>query len=174
MDRLNGGAGRDPELVSEQESKPLVGEQRFGNVAAPLERFHEDAVPGLAIRGECGQHPGAFLRLRQCRAAEAEAGGRKALQPAQPDLRQPAPPLVDPGRLQPGEEGPGGDVVGDPGRTPRLGPASRGDAGLGPVGALQGGLDVDEGRLRQQQLYLRPPLELVVAYGRAAASIAAR
>ena len=107
-------------------------------------------MPGLAVGREFGQHPGAFLGLGERRAAKAEAGGGKALQPAQPHLLQPPPPPVDPGRLQAGEEGPGGDVVGDPGRPPGLRPASLGDAGLGPVGALQGRLDVHEGRRRQQ------------------------
>ena len=54
-------------------------------------------------------------------------------------------------------------MVGDPGRTPRLGPPSLGDGGLRPVGALQGRLDIHEGRLRQQQLDLGPPAEAVGA-----------
>ncbi|HEX9355175.1 MAG TPA: hypothetical protein VF933_15350 [Streptosporangiaceae bacterium] len=50
-----------------------------GDVAAPRERFHEVAVPGLAVGRELGQHPGALLGLRQGRAAKAEAGGGEAL-----------------------------------------------------------------------------------------------
>jgi hypothetical protein len=118
---------------------------------------------GLAVGRELGQHPGALLGLRQRGAAEAESGGGEALQPAEPDLLEAAPPLVDPGRLQPGQERPGGDVVGDACRTPRLRPAPLGDAGLRPVRALQRRLGVDEGRLRQQQLDLCPPPQMVGA-----------
>ena len=74
-----------------------VGSQLGNAPLAPLERFHEDLVPGLAVGRELGQHPGAFLGLGERRAAEAEPGGGKALQPAQADLLQAAPPLVDPG-----------------------------------------------------------------------------
>jgi hypothetical protein len=125
--------------------------------------LHEEAVPGLAIGRELGQHPGPFLGLAQRRAAKAEAGGGEALQPAQPDLLEPAPPQVDPGRLQPAEERSGGDVVGDAGRPPGLGPPSLGDGRLRPVGALQGRLDIDQGRRRHQQLDLGPPAEPVGA-----------
>ena len=86
MDALHGGAGCDPELLSEQNSQALVGAECLGDVAAPRERFHEQAVPGLAVGRKLGQRPGAFLGLRQGRAAKAEAGSGKALQPAQPGL----------------------------------------------------------------------------------------
>ena len=105
----------------------------------------------------------ALLGLRQRRAAETEAGRGQALQPAEPDLLQPAPPLVDPGGLMPGEERPGGDVVGDTGRTPGGRPASFRDAGLRPVRALECRLDIDEGLLRKEQLDLRAPLEPIGA-----------
>jgi hypothetical protein len=137
--------------------------ERFGDVAAPRERFHQEAVSGLAVGCKLGQHPGEFLGLGQRRAAEAEAGGGKALQPAQPDLVQPASPFVDPGCLKAGEERPGGDVVGDPGRAPCLRPASLRDGGLGPVGAFQGRLDVDEDRWREEQFDLGPSVEMLGA-----------
>jgi hypothetical protein len=48
--------------------------------------------------------------------------------------------------------------VGDPGWPPGLRPQSLGDAGLGPVGALQGRLGVDEGGRRQSSSSsVRPP-----------------
>jgi hypothetical protein len=101
--------------------------------------------------------------LGQCRPAEAEAGSDEALQAAKPDVLQASPPLVDPGRFQTAQERPGGDVVGDSGRTPRLRPLSLGDGGLRPVGALERGLDVDEGRLGQQELDTCPPLQMIGA-----------
>ena len=93
MDGLHGGAGCDPKLLSEQEPEPLVGAERLGDVASPLECLHEDAVPGLAVGRKLGQRPGPFLGLGQCRAAKAKAGGGEALQTTQSDLLQPASPL---------------------------------------------------------------------------------
>ena len=52
MDGLQGGAGRDPQLLSEQDSQSLVGAERFGDIAAQLERFHKEAVPRLAVGRE--------------------------------------------------------------------------------------------------------------------------
>ena len=65
VDALHGGAGCDPELLSEQNSQALVGAECLGDVAAPRERFHKEAVPGLAVGRKLGQHPGAFLGLRE-------------------------------------------------------------------------------------------------------------
>jgi hypothetical protein len=122
-------------------------------------------VSGFAVGRERGENPGALLRLGQRRAAETEAGRGQALEPAEPDLLQPVPPCADPGGLMSGEERPGGDVVGDSGRAPGGRPASFRDAGLRPVRALQGRLDVDEGLLRKEQLDLRAPLEPPGAQG---------
>ena len=121
-------------------------------------------MPGLTVGRELRQHSGALLGLAECRTAEAEAGGGETLQPAQPDVVQPAPPPVDPGRLEPGQEGPARDVISDAGRTPCLRPPFLSDAGLRPMGAFQGRFDVHEGLRWQQQLDLGPPPEVVPSH----------
>ena len=47
MDVLHGRAGRDSNVVPEQDAEAIVGEQRLRYVAAALESLHQDPVTGL-------------------------------------------------------------------------------------------------------------------------------
>lgn len=52
MDALHGRAGRDAELVVEQHTKAIEGEQGLRGVAALFEGFHQDAVARFTVRRE--------------------------------------------------------------------------------------------------------------------------
>ena len=120
-------------------------------------------MPGFPVGRKRGEESSTLLRLGQRRAAETEAGRGQALQPPEPNLLQPAPPVIDPGGLVPGEERPGRDVLGDTGRTPGGRPSFFRDAGLRPVRTFECRLDIDKRLVREEQLDLRAPLEPIGA-----------
>src|SRR5215210_3285424 len=127
VDALHGRAGRNPELVAEQDAQAVVDEQRLRVVAAPLERLHEDPVAGLAVRRQLDETAPAFLRLRQRRSAEAEPRRCEALESVDRNIVEATPPLVQPRAVVTLEQGTAGHVIRDAGRAPRLGPLAVGD-----------------------------------------------
>ena len=105
VDALYGRAGRDPELVAEQEAQAVVDAQRLCDVPALRERLHQDQVAGLAERGQLDQLARTIRGLRQRRSAESEPGRCEALEPAQPNVVEASPPFVQPGRSWPWSRG---------------------------------------------------------------------
>src|SRR5690242_21625669 len=70
VDLVDGGAGRDAELVAEHRAGALVHVERFGHVAARGEGLHEQAVAGLAERVVLEQASRRALGARELGAAE--------------------------------------------------------------------------------------------------------
>jgi len=94
VDALYGWAGRDPELVAEQEAQAVVDAQGLCDVPALRERLHQDQVAGLAERGQLDQLARTIRGLGQRRPAEAEPRRCEALEPAQADVVEASPPVV--------------------------------------------------------------------------------
>ncbi len=154
VDALYGWAGRDPELVVEQEAQAVVDTQRLCDVPALRERLHQDHVAGLAKRGQLDQLTRTIRGLRQSRPAEPEPCLCEALEPAQPNVVEASPPFVQPGLVVTLEQRPAGDVIGDPGGAPRFRPLAGSDVRLGTVQPIERGLDIDECAGRQHELEL--------------------
>src|SRR5205807_7532986 len=136
-------------------AQAIVDTQRLRDVAAPLECLHQDPVSALAVRGELDQPAPALLRLGQGRAAEAESRLREALEPAQADILESPPPVLEPRLVLTLEQSAAGNVIGDARRTPGLRPLAVGDVGFRAVRGLEGRLHVDESVWWQDQLDLR-------------------
>ena len=83
MDALHGRAGGDAELVAQQHAQAVVGEQRLGDISAPLERLHQDSVAGLTVRSKLDQLTCSIFGLRQRAASKAKPRFREALEPPQ-------------------------------------------------------------------------------------------
>jgi hypothetical protein len=49
VDALQGPAGSDAQLVAQQHTQPVIGQQGLGDVSAPLERLDQDPVAGLPV-----------------------------------------------------------------------------------------------------------------------------
>src|SRR5687768_6755242 len=96
VDGLHVRAGRDPELVAEQDAQALVDAQRLGDIAASLERLHQDPVAGLAVRSQLDEPAPALFGLRQRRPAEAEPRRGETFQPAHANVLEASPPLIEP------------------------------------------------------------------------------
>ena len=138
----------------EQEAQPVVDEHGFGGVPTLLERFHQDPVAALAERSERDEAVAALLGLGQGRSTESEPCRCDAFQPAQPNVIQPPPPVVQPGHVEALEQRSAGHVVRDACRAPGFGPLAGGHMRLGTVQRLERRLDVDERVGRQHELDL--------------------
>jgi hypothetical protein len=82
VDVLHRRAGGHAQFVTQQYAQPVVGEQRLGDVSAPLEGLDENPVAGLAVRSQFDQLARAVFGLCERRAAELEPRFGEILEPA--------------------------------------------------------------------------------------------
>ena len=123
VDALDGWAGRDPELVAEQEAQAVVDAQRLCDVPTLRECLHQDQVAGLAERGQLDQ-----ADARNPRPA-AESGppspslaSAKHSSPRDRTSSRRRRHSFNQGRSWPWSRGLLRDVVGEPGGAPRFRP----------------------------------------------------
>jgi hypothetical protein len=138
----------------------LVHEERLGAVALAVERLHQNAVAGLAVRLAGDEPPTRAHRGRELRAADAERGARVRLERANVQAVEVPAFLVHPGRVLARQERPGRDEHGDLRRRPggvRIGLRER---GLGAVERVGGRLDVDPVGAEPQPVELDEPPQL--------------
>src|SRR3954447_14676682 len=96
---VDGGAGRDAELVAEHRAGALVHVERLGHVAARRAGLSEQPVPGLAERVVLEQAARRALGARDLGAAEAQAGGGVGLQRAVERVIESPPPRIQPRKI---------------------------------------------------------------------------
>ncbi len=145
----------DPGFLLQPTSEIRVRLDRLCQVAAPGENRHEISIAALAQRLPLDEGSCRTLCRDQLITAEAQAGGRDALESPPLDLAQVTPLHVDPGSLSARQERTAGRVQGDASRWPRRRPVSTRDSRLGSVDRFGGSLGVYERRGRQPELHMR-------------------
>ena len=153
------GAGDGTELVHQQLAAVLVHAQRLGDIAARAQYFDERDPRGLPERGGVdGGRPGP-LGARKRSPSLTCAGARHDLEGLDPGLREVAASLLDPARLEAGQQaraGNGRHRLG--GRRCRVQIAA-GVRLLGGGESLVGRFPVDPGVIRDQQLQVGAPVD---------------
>ncbi len=159
--------GARAELLAQEPAQTVEHPQALGHVALSLERAHQQHVAGLAIGLGLDQTAGRPLHRGDLAAAELESRPADHLQGLQADLRQLAPPRLEPRRAHARQQPAARDVqrhLGQRPGGPRI-PAIERLAGAPDLGA--GGLEVDPRRLGQGQHQLVAAGEDLVAQARA-------
>ena len=146
-------AGRDPQLLLQPPTQPVVYRQRLPDVALSGQRLHQQSVPALTERRILDECSARAQRGAQFDSAETDACSGDAFVRAKPKLAQITPEPFDPFRLLADEESAAGDMQGDSRRTPRLGPRLSIYRGFSSMDRGPRRFEVDERVFREDELH---------------------
>ena len=91
------------QLVTQELSQALIGDQRFGGISLRGQRLHQQRVTALAVRSTAHELARRVLGLP--RVSPSELGARLELERGHREVAQIPPSILDPGGRLAGEEG---------------------------------------------------------------------
>ena len=127
VQRRQARPGRGAELLPQQHARVLEGAQRLGGVALRAQRLHQRQARRLAERRRLHRRPRRALGQGEVAAAQAHRRRGLHLERLQPQLAELRPLVVDPRRLEAGQQALLGDRPRPPGGVARVGRRARGE-----------------------------------------------